>query len=191
MNGAVNPLYQTFGIAMMFCYRVARDYGLAIILFTLLSKIVMLPISIWVQNNSIKMVKMQPDLNFIKITHYGDKDAIADEEAKLYKREKYNPFASVIPMLLQILLLMGVIEAIKMGMQDPQVNMHSLGVDLSLVPSEVGLSLIWSPLVAGFSAWLRCSMRATVMKRSKSLSTRLSITRGKAPKSAQLTLSTL
>lgn len=70
-----------------FCYKLLHDYGLAIILFTLISKIVLLPVSIWVQKNSIKMVKMQPDINRILIKHYGDKDEIAEEQSKLYKKK--------------------------------------------------------------------------------------------------------
>ena len=149
-------LYDAFTWVVMQCYRLCGNYGIAIILFTLLSKLILMPVSIWVQKNSIKMVKMQPDLNFIAANHYGDKDAIAEEQSKLYKKEKYNPFASTIPMILQIILLMGVIEAIKSGMSDPGVDMHFLGIDLSLVPSQVGISIIWSPILAGLSAWVMC-----------------------------------
>ena len=85
-------LSTALGYVMNFCYKLLHDYGLAIILFTLISKIVLLPVSIWVQKNSIKMVKMQPDINRILIKHYGDKDEIAEEQSKLYKKEKYNPF---------------------------------------------------------------------------------------------------
>lgn len=97
---------------MRFCYNLFENYGIAIILFTLFSKIVLLPMSIWVQKNSIKMVKMQPDINRIKINYFGDKDKIAEEQEKLYKQEKYNAFASIIPLLIQIVLLIGLAEVI-------------------------------------------------------------------------------
>lgn len=144
------------GWIIMGCYGLVHNYGWAIILFTLISKVILLPISIWVQKNSIKMVKMQPELNMITADHYGDKDAIADEQSKLYKQEKYNPFASVIPMAVQIILLMGVIAVIKEGMLDPSIDMHFYGIDLCKVPSEVGVSLLWSPIAAGLSAWVMC-----------------------------------
>lgn len=97
---------------MRFCYNLFENYGVAIIIFTLFSKIILLPMSIWVQKNSIKMVKMQPDINRIKINYFGDKDKIAEEEEKLYKKEKYNAFASIIPLLIQILLLLGLAQVI-------------------------------------------------------------------------------
>ena len=100
------------GKVMKFCYDLVGNYGLAIILFTFISKLVLLPISIWVQKNSIKMVRMQPELNRIKINYFGDKDSIAEEEAKLYKKYKYNPFASIIPLVVQIVLLLGLVQVI-------------------------------------------------------------------------------
>ena len=97
---------------MRFCYQICNNYGIAIILFTLFSKIILLPVSIWVQKNSIKMVKMQPQINKIKIKYFGDKDKIADEQTKLYKQEKYNAFISLIPLFVQIFLLLGLVEVI-------------------------------------------------------------------------------
>ena len=103
---------EVLGNIMRFCYNLFSNYGIAIILFTLFSKIVLLPVSIIVQKNSIKMVKMQPSINKIKINYFGDKDKIADEQAKLYKKEKYNAFASLIPLIIQIILLLGLVKVI-------------------------------------------------------------------------------
>lgn len=97
---------------MNWLYSIFGNYGVAIIMFTLASKIILLPISIIVQKNSIKMVKMQPDVNRININFYGDKDRIAEEQAKLYKKEKYNAFASLIPLVIQIALLLGLVQVI-------------------------------------------------------------------------------
>ncbi len=97
---------------MSICYSLFKNYGLAIIFFTFISKVLLLPISIWVQKNSIKMVKMQPEINRIKINYFGDKDKIADETTKIYKKEKYNAFISLIPLFIQIVLLVGLVEVI-------------------------------------------------------------------------------
>ena len=141
---------------MKLCYDLCGNYGFAIIIFTLLSKIILLPLSVWVQKNSIKMVKMQPEINFMKVKYFGDNDTIAEEQAQIFKREKYHPMASMIPTILQLVLLMAVIGAIKTSMTDPDVNMNFFSIDLSLVPSENGGWLILSPIAAGLSAWLMC-----------------------------------
>lgn len=138
------------------CYNLCKNYGIAIILFTFISKIVLLPVSVWVQKNSIKMVKMQPEINFIKAKYYGDKDTIAEEQSNIFKRERYNPMISIIPLIIQIVLLIGVIEVIKEGMNNPEINMVFIGIHLSLVPSINGGLLVFSPIIAGISAWLLC-----------------------------------
>ena len=150
-------LYRALEWVMKLCYGLCKNYGLAILLFTLLSKIVLLPISVWLQKNSIKMVKMQPEINMLKAAHFGDADAIAEGQAAIFKREKYHPMASIIPLVIQVILLMGLIEAIRAGMADSSIDMRFLGVDLSLVPSAEKGWLILSPILAGLSAWAMCA----------------------------------
>lgn len=101
-----------FGYVMRVCYNLLSNYGLAIVLFTFLTKIILFPISLWTHNNSIRLIRIQPELNMIKAKYFGEKDKISDEQLELYKREKYHPLAGLIPMILQIFLLMCVIQII-------------------------------------------------------------------------------
>lgn len=100
------------GYVMYFCYNIMHNYALAIVLFTIFTKFILFPVSLWVHKNGIKMVKMTPEINRIKIRYFGDKERIADETQELYKKVKYNPFAGLIPLALQIVLLMGLIQVI-------------------------------------------------------------------------------
>ena len=100
------------GYLMKGCWLLVQNYGLAIILFTLATKFVLLPLSIWIHNNSIQMVKIQPEVNFLKANHYGDMDTIADKQAELYKKHKYHPMLSLVPLAAQIILLLGVVQII-------------------------------------------------------------------------------
>ena len=147
------------GWIMKLCYDIVGNYGTAIILFTLVSKIILLPISIWVQKNSIKMVKMQPEINRIKTKYFGDKDTIAEEESKIYKKYRYNPLASLVPLVAQIILLLGVVEIVKnptlyIGVENLDYNF--LGFDLRWIASENGGIAIWIPIIAGLSALALC-----------------------------------
>ena len=101
------------GYLMKWCFDLVHDYGAAIILFTLATKIVMLPLSVWVHKNSIKIVKIQPEINFIKAKYFGDRERIAEEEARLQKREHYSPLLSIVPLAIQIVLLFAVLYIIK------------------------------------------------------------------------------
>lgn len=101
-----------FGYLLRFCYLIIKDYGFAIILFTLLTKVILIPVSILVQKNSIKLVKMKPKLDELKNRLIDDKDAYLDEQIALYKKEKYRPFAGLIPLLIQIPIILGLIDVV-------------------------------------------------------------------------------
>lgn len=101
-----------FGYLLKGCWMLVGNYGLAIILFTLATKLVLLPISVWIQKNSIQMVKILPEVNQLKAKYIGNKDAILEEQAKLYKREGYHPMLSIIPLVLQLGLLLIVIDIV-------------------------------------------------------------------------------
>ena len=58
MSAIMNGLGTILGYVMYFCYHVLGNYALAILLFTLLTKVILLPVAIWVQNNGIKMPKL-------------------------------------------------------------------------------------------------------------------------------------
>ena len=125
-----------FGAIMRVCWRLVGDYGLAILLFTLATKVILLPLSVWIHKNSILMVKIQPEMNFIKARFFGDADMIADEQSKLFKKHKYRPAASLIPLAVQIILLMAVIGIIYEPMDyilgiSPSVT-HALGESIGV-----------------------------------------------------------
>ena len=105
-------LTSLLGTIMKFFYELFHNYGIAIIVFTLFSKIILLPVSVLVQKNSIKLVSLKPKINRIKIDYFGDDYKIAELENKLYKEEKYNPFLSVVPLIFQLIILICLITIV-------------------------------------------------------------------------------
>ena len=126
------------------CYAFCHNYWIAILLFTLLTKVILLPLSIWVQKNSIKTVRMEPELNHIKATYFGNSDKISEEQYKLFKKEKYSPLLDLVPLFVQLALLMGVVEAVKRG------------TDLTAIPMQTGGITLLMPLFAALSAFVMC-----------------------------------
>lgn len=133
------------GWLMKLCWQLVGNYGVAIILFTLLSKIVILPVTVWVHKNSIKMVRIQPEINFLKAKYYGDLDTVATEQSKLFKREKYSPAASIVSLILQLFLLSSIITIIYhpltylLGVSPETVSAlaEALGVEQGISSTEI------------------------------------------------------
>ena len=101
-----------FGAILNWCNGITGNFWWAVVLFTLITKIILLPVSVMVQKNSIKMVRMYPDMNRIKAKFFGNKDRISEEQYNLYKKEHYHPMLDLIPTILQLVILMGVVRAI-------------------------------------------------------------------------------
>ncbi|MBR6442803.1 MAG: membrane protein insertase YidC [Clostridia bacterium] len=142
------------GWLMRLAYSITGSYGLALILFTLMTKVVLLPVSLWVHANGIKMVRLEPAVNRLKVKYFGDPDKVADEEALLYKKEHYSPFASVIPVAVQVLLLIGLVQIVYHPDQwlGQGVNTRFLGFDLSATPTAAGGIHLLIPILAGLAA---------------------------------------
>ncbi len=123
------------------------NWVIAIAIFTLFTKIILFPVALWVQSNSITMVRLLPELNRLRIRYYGDKGTIAEEQQKLYKREKYHPIVSTLPMFIQLALLFAVIGAVHAVLD---------GTDsiLAQFPYQVGGAMLGMPIIAGCSAYL-------------------------------------
>lgn len=112
MSQVIDFLIGILGYVMKFCYFLLKDYGLSIILFTLITKFVLFPLSIMTQKNSIRMVQLQPKLDELKIKYIDDKDKYTDEQIALYRKYKYNPFLDSVPLLLQIPIVLGLVGVI-------------------------------------------------------------------------------
>ena len=155
MQTVMSWLGTGLGAVMQVCYRICANYGWAIILFTLVSKIILLPLSIWVHYNGLKMVRMMPEINWLKVNHYGDKDAIAEGQAALYKREKYNPLAGIIPVIIQLIILLGLVDVIRNLIGNAE-DLVFCGINLGWVPTERGGISIAVPVAAALSALIMC-----------------------------------
>ena len=93
----------------------------------------------------------------LHVNHYGDKDAIAEGQAALYKREKYNPLAGIIPVVVQLIILLGLVDVIRRLLAGGSgQELMFLGLNLGHVPSEQGGITLLVPIMAALSALIMC-----------------------------------
>jgi YidC/Oxa1 family membrane protein insertase len=137
------------------------SYGFAILFFALAAKVITFPLTLLAQKNSIRLIKLQGELDHIKRVHYGDKNRINEEQYELYKRERYSPVNGLLPLLAQLALLIGMVNVI----YQPQNYITSLaagdsmffGIDLSVKPSTDNLSaLVLLQFLSGLSSYILC-----------------------------------
>lgn len=148
MNQILYYICIPLGVLMKWCWQLVSNYGIAILLFTLCTKIVLLPISVWIHKNSILMVKIQPEMNMLKVKYHNDGQTLATEQAKLFKRAKYRPMLTLVPLVLQIVLLLGVVYIINrplsylFGVGDLEILEMATQAGVNLESSSFQLALI-------------------------------------------------
>jgi YidC/Oxa1 family membrane protein insertase len=110
----LSPIFRTFldgiGQVLAFLYNLIPNYGVVIILLTLLIRIVLLPLGIKQIRSMQSMQTVQPELKKIQAKYKGRKDVqsrqkMQEETMRLYKEHGANPFSGCLPMLLQIPVL--------------------------------------------------------------------------------------
>ena len=108
------------GAIMRWCYELIPNYGIALILFAITTKVLMLPFAIKQQknmiNNTINQRKLKPKLDKLKAKYGRNKEIYNSELMKLYQEEGINPMGSVgagclLP-LIQIVIMFGLIGVI-------------------------------------------------------------------------------
>ena len=66
-------------LIMQPCYVLTGNWWVSILLFTIIVKIILMPMAIWVQWNSIKMVQIMPEINRLKVKYFGDSETIGEK----------------------------------------------------------------------------------------------------------------
>ena len=89
-------------VVLNFFHSLVGDWGFAIVLLTVLFKLLLSPLQIMQINSMVKMRKLQPKIQEIQDMHKNDQQKIGMEMMQLYKKEKFNPLAGCFPMIPQI-----------------------------------------------------------------------------------------
>ncbi len=97
-----------FGYLLNFIYNLIGNYGVSIIIFCIIIKAVMLPISIKQQRTMKKSTKMQQKMKEIQFKYKNDPEKLNQETIRLYKEENMSPFSGCFSAIIQIILLLSV-----------------------------------------------------------------------------------
>ena len=95
-------LAQLLKYLLDFFYLIIPNYGIAIILLTILIKVVFLPLTFKSSESTAKMAALNPKIQEIRTRLKAKPEKMNQEIAELYRREKINPLSGCLPLLLQI-----------------------------------------------------------------------------------------
>lgn len=102
-----------FGYILNWIYFLVKNYGFAIIIFSVLVKLAMLPLSIKQQKTLKKNEKIQKEMKILQIKHKGNPERLNQEMMELYRREKINPFGGCFSVIIQMVLIIAMFMLVK------------------------------------------------------------------------------
>lgn len=115
-----------FGYLLNFLYDFVGNYGLAIILFSLILKVIMMPLSYRQQKTAKKSMKVQKKMQVIRAKYSKDPEKMNKEIMELYKQENMSPFSGCFSAIIQIVLLFSVFYLVR----SPLTHMKKVDVDI-------------------------------------------------------------
>ncbi len=109
--------FEVFAGALAGFYALVPSYGLAIILLTLATRLILLPLSIKQTRSMREMQKIQPELAKLRAKHKGNRQKLNEEQMLLFKEHGVNPFGGCGPLALQMPVLFGLFYVIRQPLQ--------------------------------------------------------------------------
>ncbi len=104
-SGILAPLEIALKWIMEMFHRVIPNWGISIILMTILMRIIIFPLTRKSSESTLKMQELQPKIKEIQEKHAGNQQKINEEMAMLYKETGYNPLSGCLPLLIQLPLI--------------------------------------------------------------------------------------
>jgi len=113
-------LYEPLFNILIFFYNIVpiKDIGFAIILITILVRVLLYPLSKSSIESQKKLQELKPQIDELKAKHKEDKEAFGRATMELYKREKINPASSCLPLLIQLPILIAVYQVFRLGLSN-------------------------------------------------------------------------
>lgn len=100
------------GWIMWLFYQITHNYAWSIVFFTLVTKILLFPLSVKQQKSSAAMTAFQPKLERLKKQYANNQQKLQEEQMKLYAEEGINPMSSCLPLFIQFPILYGIFDVV-------------------------------------------------------------------------------
>ncbi|NCN82981.1 MAG: membrane protein insertase YidC [Candidatus Pacebacteria bacterium] len=153
---------QLFTLGIVELHTLTGNLGWAIIIFTLLLRSLLFPLSLQSQRAMTKMRDLQPELDKLKGKHGKDKKAMQQAQLELYQKNKVNPVAGCIPQIIQLVILIVLYQFLLKFLSQEVVNGVVINPHFFWLDLRHPDSLYVLPVLAGLTQLVLSLMMAPV-----------------------------
>lgn len=148
-------LKEIISALLEFTFKLVNNYGIAIILTTIIIKIILLPLTLKQDKSMKEMKKIQPELEKIKEKYQGNSQMMQQKTMELYKEHKVNPLAGCLPLLVQFPILWALFGVLK------EPNVVPLNETFLWMKLDVADQYYILPVLNGVVAFLQQKLMGT------------------------------
>lgn len=124
INAFNTILYQPLfnALVLLYQYLPGHDFGIAVVVLTILIKILLYPLGTMAIRSQKNLSDLQPRIREIQTKYKNDKEKQVQATLELYKKEKINPFSGCLPLLIQIPILIALYQIFWRGFQSEHLS---------------------------------------------------------------------
>ncbi len=166
---------------MVYTYLPGHDFGLAIIVLTILIKLVLYPLGVQAIRSQKSLSQLQPKMKEIQEKFKDNKEQQSRAMMELYKREKINPFSGCLPLLVQLPILIGLYQVFWQGFGPVQLRFlygfvpHPGQIDTNFLGiMDLGQASIILAILTGIAQFFQSKMVVPASNKSAASKTDLS-----------------
>ncbi|MDO5123890.1 MAG: YidC/Oxa1 family membrane protein insertase [Eubacteriales bacterium] len=126
-----------FGYVLWFAYELVHSYALAIIIFTVIAKLVLFPASVKQQKSMAGNARMQKKMAALREKYANNKEKLNEETQKLYSQEGMNPYGGCLTSIVPMFIMLGVFYAVAY----PLTNTLHISKDMVASAKDVLVSI--------------------------------------------------
>ena len=179
----IDAIAQFFGVVISFIYQYVPNLGLAIIIMTVMVKLVTFPLNNKQIQSAKRMQQLQPEMKKLQQKYKDDKEKQNQAVTEFMRENNMNPLAGCLPLLVQFPILIGIFRLLRepeifldMSVINPYLFPSMEFIDLLLVPnvgfdnflSQISIYYIF-PLIAGLTTYLYSQMSMSADSSQKML----------------------
>lgn len=167
--------FEIFSLSLAGLYALVRNYGVAIILLTIIVRLILLPLSVKQIKSMREMQKIQPEVKKLQAKYKGDRQKLNEEMMKLYKEHGVNPFGGCLPLIAQMPVFIGLFRVLRTPLSylgytitkaSSAIPQKASGIMHTAQTSSFAQQLLHAPTAINKFIGIRldCSAAATIAK---------------------------
>lgn len=167
---------KTLGSLLFFVYQFVNNYAMSIVIFTIIVKIILLPLSLHQLKQTKKMAEIQPKLKELQEKYKNDKEKLSIKQMELYKEEKINPVGGCLPMLIQLPILFGLFAVLRdpgkyVFINNPTALEKATSASFLWLPNLIDPDPIILPVIAALTTYLSMTTASANQPQQQSMKT--------------------